>query len=211
MIGVGANLGDRLATIEAAVWALHDTEHTEVVDVSGIYETPPWGDVDQPAYLNAVVVVRTTLSPRALLGDLQATEAGFGRDRSGEQRWGPRTLDLDLLLYGDEEVDSDDLVVPHPRMAERAFVLVPLMEVLPGLALPDGTRVTALLADLAPITEDIDLFVRLDGLPGRTGIQRPAGPSSGPARVADPTGRSGQRPTGQRRLDDEDDPSAPDR
>lgn len=211
VIGVGANLGDRLATIEAAVWALHDADHIQVADVSGIYETAPWGDVDQPAYLNAVVVVTTTLSPRALLADLQATEAGFGRDRSREQRWGPRTLDLDLLLYGDVEVDGDDLVVPHPRMRERAFVLVPLMEVMPGLVLPDGTRLTSLLADLAPMDEDIDLFVRLDGLPGRTGIQRPAGPSSGPAQVADPTGRSGRRPTGQRRLDDEDDPSAPGR
>lgn len=182
-IGLGTNVGDRLATIEAALWALDDSEGIHVVDVSGVWETAPWGGVDQGPYLNAVALVDTTLSPRALLGDLQATEAAFGRDRAGEVRWGPRTLDLDILLYGELEVDDEDLVVPHPRLVERAFVLVPLMEVLPGGTLPDGTRLTTAMTALAPV-DGIDLHVRLSDHPGRDHLQRPDGPSGGRAWLA---------------------------
>lgn len=188
MIGIGTNVGDRLATLEAAIWTLHETAGMRVVDVSGVWETAPWGGVDQARYLNAVVVVTTTLDPHELLADLQATEAAFGRDRTREQRWGPRTLDLDVLLYGDEVIDTPELVVPHPRMTERAFVLVPLLEVAPGLVLPDGTRLTRALAALAPV-EGIDLHIRLQEVPGRTGIARPAGPGGGPVRLADDAGR----------------------
>ncbi len=182
-IGLGTNRGDRLATLEAAVWALDESDGISVVDVSGIYETLPWGGVDQDPFLNAVVLVDTSLSPAALLADLQATEAAFGRDRSHEVRWGPRTLDLDVLLYGDEEVHTPDLVVPHPRLAERAFVLVPLAEVLPGGTLPDGTRITRLLQALAPIS-GIDLHLRLSEHPGRQRIARPPGPEGGAAWLA---------------------------
>ncbi len=135
-LGLGGNVGDALETLTSACYALHDSTGIAVEDVSGIYETEPWGGVDQPAFLNCVVRIRTTLSPHELLEELQTTEAAFGRDRSGEERWGPRTLDIDLLLYGDETIATDDLVVPHPRMHERAFVLVPLLEVFPGGALP---------------------------------------------------------------------------
>lgn len=193
-IGLGTNVGDRLATVEAAIWTLDDSAGMTVADVSGIYETLPWGGVDQPPYLNAVVLVDTTMSAPDLLADLQATEALFGRDRSAEVRWGPRTLDLDVLLYGDEEVDRPDLVIPHPRLRERAFVLVPLAEVLPGGRLPDGTRLTTLLAALAPI-EGIDLHLRLTEHPGRQRIQRPAGPDGGAAWLAGrdhPDDRSGR-------------------
>lgn len=175
VIGMGTNVGDRLATLEAAIWSLHESDGIVVRDVSGIWETAPWGGVDQGPFLNAVVVVATTLSPRDLLADLQATEAAFGRDRDREVRWGPRTLDLDILLYGDEVVEEDDLVVPHPRLTERAFVLVPLLEVLPGHSLPDGTRLTSALTALAPF-EGMDLHVRLSDVPGRRGIPRPEGP-----------------------------------
>jgi 2-amino-4-hydroxy-6-hydroxymethyldihydropteridine diphosphokinase len=175
VIGMGTNVGDRLATLEAAIWSLDESDGIEVRDVSGIWETAPWGGVEQGPFLNAVVVVTTTLSPHALLADLQATEAAFGRDRDAEVRWGPRTLDLDILLYGDEVVATDDLVVPHPRLTERAFVLVPLLEVLPGHTLPDGTRLTRALTALAPF-EGMDLHIRLSDVPGRTGITRPEGP-----------------------------------
>lgn len=185
-IGLGTNRDDRLATIEAATWALDEADGITVVDVSGVYETAPWGGVDQEPFLNAVVLVDTTLRPADLLADLQATEAAFGRDRSREVRWGPRTLDLDVLLYGDVEVDTPDLVIPHPRLAERAFVLVPLSEVLPGGRLPDGTRLTRLLQELAPIT-GIDLHVRLTEHPGRQRIARPAGPEGGAAWLAGDT------------------------
>lgn len=183
-IGVGTNLGDRLATIEAAMWTLDEADGIDVVDVSGVWETAPWGGVEQQPYLNAVVLVDTTLSPHDLLADLQATEAAFGRDRAREVRWGPRTLDLDVLLLGDQEVDTPDLVVPHPRLVERAFVLVPLLEVMPGATLPDGTRLTTAMTALAPV-DGIDLHVRLTDHPGRVRIQRPEGPSGGPAWLAD--------------------------
>ncbi len=184
VLGIGTNVGERLATLEGAIWTLHDTDGMEVVDVSGIWETAPWGGVDQAAYLNAVVVVDTTMTPHELLADLQATEAAFGRDRDTEVRWGPRTLDLDILLYGDEVIDTPDLVVPHPRLEERAFVLVPLLEVLPGHTLPTGTRLTAALAALAPF-EGIDLHIRLADVPGRQGVPRPEGPRGGRAWLGD--------------------------
>lgn len=173
-LGLGGNVGDALETLTSAVYALDDTDGIGVEDVSGIYRTAPWGGVDQDPFLNAVVRVRTTLSPLALLREVQATEAAYGRDRAREQRWGPRMLDIDVLLYGDETVDEDGLVVPHPRLHERAFVLVPLMEVFPGGALPDGRRLTRLLLDLGEI-DGIELVVRLEEVPGDH-VGRPEGP-----------------------------------
>lgn len=184
-LGLGANVGDALATLEAAVYALDDVDGLAVVDVSGVYETPPWpprgepGAVEQPNYLNLVVRAICSLPARDLLAETQLIEAAFGRDRRREVRWGPRTLDIDLLLFGDEEIDEPDLVVPHPRLAERAFVLIPMLEVLPGWALPDGRRLTQLISALAPI-EDLDLVVRLQDVPGRR-VARPEGPTGPPA------------------------------
>lgn len=177
-ISAGSNVGDRDEHLRQAVLALHDRDRIEVTGVSGVYETEPVGGVEQGRYLNLVVAVRTTLSPQDLLSVLQAIEAAHGRDRSAEQRWGPRPLDLDLILYDDVELDDPDLIVPHPRMHERAFVLVPLLEVHPGGQLPDGTRLTTLVNALAPI-EGLDLAYRYRGdeLPG-AGPQRPTGPSS---------------------------------
>lgn len=188
-LGLGSNLGDRLGTLQAAVYALDDVEGVVVEDVSGIYETAPWpppGDpraVPQDPYLDAVVRVRTTLTPRRLLEECQVIEIGFGRDRATEERWGPRPLDLDLLLYDDLEVHEPDLEVPHPRLTERAFVLIPLVEVFPGGALPDGRRLTQLVPALAPI-EGIELVVRLDEVPGRH-VPRPEGPRSAGAFLAE--------------------------
>jgi 2-amino-4-hydroxy-6-hydroxymethyldihydropteridine diphosphokinase len=182
LLSLGGNVGDRLETLTAAVFALDDIDGLAVADVSGIYETPPWpppgepGSVEQEPFLNLVVRAVTTLDPHALLAELQLVEAAFGRDRSREQRWGPRILDIDILLQGERELDTDDLVLPHPRIAERAFVLVPLMEVMPGGALPDGRRLASLLAALAPI-EGIELVLRPDELPSRR-VPRPEGPSA---------------------------------
>jgi 2-amino-4-hydroxy-6-hydroxymethyldihydropteridine diphosphokinase len=185
LLGLGSNVGDRVETLTAAVYALDDIDGLVVQDVSGIYETAPWPppedprSVHQEPFHNLVVRAVTTLEPHALLVETQLVEAAFGRDRAREVRWGPRTLDIDLLLFGDRELDTPDLVVPHPRLAERAFVLVPLLEVMSGGSLPDGRRVTELLRALAPL-EGIELVLRLDDVPGFR-IRRPEGPSAPPA------------------------------
>lgn len=181
-VGIGTNQGDRLETVTSCVFVLDDLDDVAVEDVSAVYETEPVGVTDQPAFLNAVVRVATSLGAAELLAELHGVEAAYGRDREQEQRWGPRPLDLDLLLYGDDEIDEPDLVVPHPRLTERGFVLVPLLEVMPGGELPDGTPLTTALAALAPIT-GIDLHIRLEEVPGtQHRIQRPAGPG-GPGAI----------------------------
>ena len=147
-LGLGSNLGDRLAHLQAAVDGLAAAPDVHVVAVSRVYETAPIGGPPQDDYLNAVVAVDTVLDPHELLAVAQRLEAGEQRVRA--ERWGPRTLDVDVLLVGDEHVDEPDLVVPHPRMSERAFVLVPLADVAPDLvgagtleALPDRDDVRA--------------------------------------------------------------------
>ena len=189
-VGLGANLGDRLAVIEAAIESIDDVEGIAVVDVSGVYETAPVGGPDQDPYLNAVVRTSTTLAPLDLLHELQLIEAAFGRDRSAEVRWGPRTLDLDVLLYGELVLDTPNLVLPHPRLHERAFALIPLLEVHPGGRMPDGRSISRLIASLAPV-EGVDLYVRLereDHHPSRP--EGPAGPGAIPA-------AEWQRPVGE--------------
>ena len=114
--------------------------------MSSLRETDPVGVADQPPFLNGAAEIETVLSPRALLERLLAVERELGRDRSAERRWGPRTIDLDLLLYGDEIVADRDLRVPHPRLHERRFVLEPLAELDPGLVVPGRGPVSALLA-----------------------------------------------------------------
>ncbi|WP_052665489.1 2-amino-4-hydroxy-6-hydroxymethyldihydropteridine diphosphokinase [Nitriliruptor alkaliphilus] len=183
-LSLGANVGDALETLTAAVYALDELDGVAVEEVSGVYETAPWPPPDDPRhvpqdpYLNLVVRSRTSLTPRALLHETQLLETAFGRDRATEQRWGPRPLDIDLLLVGDALVDTPELQLPHPRLEERAFVLVPLLEVWPGGTLPGGRRVTQALAALAPI-EGIELVVRLADVPGRH-LTRPEGPGAPP-------------------------------
>jgi 2-amino-4-hydroxy-6-hydroxymethyldihydropteridine diphosphokinase len=118
--------------------ALAGTDGIEIVAVSSFRETDPVGKVEQPRFVNAAAGLETSLAPRELLDRLLEVERGLGRDRTKEERWGPRTLDLDLLLYGAETIDEPALEVPHPRLAERAFVLEPLLELDPELRLPDG-------------------------------------------------------------------------
>jgi len=135
-VGLGSNLGDREATLRAAVAAMRNDPELAVVAVSTLRETEPVGPVEQPRFLNGVVALETALPARDLLERLLGLERGFGRVREGMPPQGPRTLDLDLLLYGDERIDEPGLRVPHPRMHERRFVLEPLAEVAPGLELP---------------------------------------------------------------------------
>jgi 2-amino-4-hydroxy-6-hydroxymethyldihydropteridine diphosphokinase len=141
-IGIGSNLGDRLGYLQLAVDALAAADGLRIVGVSPVYETAPVGGPDQPEYLNAVVALDTSRSARSLLELAHAIEADAERVR--DVRWGPRTLDVDILLVGDERVDEPDLVVPHPRMAERAFVVVPLADLDPAWRSripPDGASV----------------------------------------------------------------------
>jgi 2-amino-4-hydroxy-6-hydroxymethyldihydropteridine diphosphokinase len=139
-VGLGANLGEREPALREALARLDAVDGVRVVAVSSFRETEPVGLLDQPRFLNAAAELETTLAPRALLDALLAVERVLGRDRSVEARWGPRTIDLDLLLYGDEEIDEAGLTVPHPRLGERRFVIEPLLELDPELSLPDGRR-----------------------------------------------------------------------
>jgi 2-amino-4-hydroxy-6-hydroxymethyldihydropteridine diphosphokinase len=146
-VGLGANLGDRAATLARALDLLRAEPGVEVVAVSRLRETDPVGVEDQPRFLNGVALLRTTLAPRALLDVLLAVERRLGRVRDGA-RWGPRTLDLDLLLYDARVVDEPGLRVPHPRLHERRFALEPLAELAPSLEIPGQGRVSELLARL---------------------------------------------------------------
>lgn len=136
-IGLGANLPSKAGapsrTLAAALVELGSREGVEVAESSSVHETEPVGPAGQPRYANACAELRVTLGPRELLGVMLEVEAAFGRDRAREERWGPRTLDLDLLVYGRERIDEPGLTVPHPRMLERSFVIDPLREIAPEL------------------------------------------------------------------------------
>jgi 2-amino-4-hydroxy-6-hydroxymethyldihydropteridine diphosphokinase len=138
-LALGANLGDRLEHLREAVRLLAGTDGVEVVRSSRVFETEPVGP-PQPAYLNAVIEVRTTLDPRAMLEAARAVEDALGRVRA--ERWGPRTIDVDVLTFDDRTVDEPDLQIPHPRMHERGFVLVPLGELDGDPMLPGGRRLS---------------------------------------------------------------------
>jgi 2-amino-4-hydroxy-6-hydroxymethyldihydropteridine diphosphokinase len=147
-VGLGSNLGDRESTIRSAVAELDAAEDIDVVAVSTLVDTEPVGYLDQPRFLNGVAALDTGRSPEALLELLLDVEARFGRDRAAVPAQGPRTLDLDLLLYGDVEIDEPGLRIPHPRLHERAFVLGPLAELEPGLEVPGKGPIQTLLAGL---------------------------------------------------------------
>jgi len=147
-VALGSNLGDRERTLREALAALDSEPGVEVAAVSSLIETDPVGLVDQPRFLNGVAALETALPARALLELLLDLERRFGRVREGVPAQGPRTLDLDLLLYGDAEIDEPGLRVPHPRLHERAFVLGPLAELAPGLGIPGRGPVEANLAKL---------------------------------------------------------------
>jgi len=147
-IGLGANLGERERTIAAALRRIDEDERTSLLRSTVPIETDPVGYTDQPRFFNAAASLATTRSPRELLDLLLEIERDLGRVRGEGPRYGPRTIDLDLLLYGDETIDEDVLEVPHPRLHERRFVLEPLAELDPGLVVPGRGPVSALLAEL---------------------------------------------------------------
>ncbi len=148
VVGLGGNLGDVAAAMRAALEGLAATPGVELLAASGLYRSDPVGGPAQPAYRNAAALARTDLEPEVLLDRLQELEHAAGRER--RVRWGPRTLDLDLLLLGGRTVATPRLEVPHPRLVERRFALEPLLEVLPDAALPDGRPLAPLLAALPP-------------------------------------------------------------
>lgn len=144
-VGLGSNVGDRERMLWSAIHMLAFNPEVDVAAVSTFRETAPVGYLDQPDFVNAAVAIDTELSPRALLDLLLSIELELGRTREGP-RFGPRTIDLDLLLYGDETIDETGLTVPHPRLHERRFVLEPLAELDPGLTVPEMGDVQGLLA-----------------------------------------------------------------
>lgn len=143
-VGLGSNLDEPREQIRRALRALDEIEHTRVLRHSRCYRTPPWGPVEQPAFVNAVAELETTLAPRALLEALLAIERAQGRHRDGT-RWGPRTLDLDLLTFAQVQCAEVELILPHPRIAARAFVLVPMAELDPDLAIAGVGKISDLL------------------------------------------------------------------
>lgn len=146
-LALGSNLADPLHQVRNALDALAAIPHTRRAAVSSFYRTPPYGPPDQPDYLNAAVALDTQLSPEALLDHTQRIELEQGRVRKAE-RWGPRTLDLDILLFGDRVLNTPRLTVPHYDMHNRAFMLVPLLEIAPQARLPDGRALAAIAAEL---------------------------------------------------------------
>ncbi|MEU0334921.1 2-amino-4-hydroxy-6-hydroxymethyldihydropteridine diphosphokinase [Streptomyces sp. NPDC006193] len=163
VVSIGSNLGNRLETLQGAVDALEDTPGVRVKAVSPVYETEPWGVApgSQPSYFNAVVVLRTTLPPASLLERAHAVEEAFHRVR--DERWGPRTLDVDIVAYADLTSDDPQLTLPHPRAHERAFVLAPWHDVDPQAQLPGRGPVADLLAAVTREGVDVrtDLELRL--------------------------------------------------
>ena len=152
-LALGSNLGDRLAHLQGAVDALAAAGSVRIVAVSRVYETAPVGGPPQDAFLNAVVGIATELEPHPLLELAQRLERGAARERA--ERWGPRTLDVDVLLYDDLELDTPDLTIPHPRMWERGFVLAPLRDVAPDLvdagAAWEGVREAGVSLSIPPL------------------------------------------------------------
>jgi 2-amino-4-hydroxy-6-hydroxymethyldihydropteridine diphosphokinase len=144
LIALGGNVGDVRLTFARAIPMICDKAEAELLARSADYQTPPWGEPDQPPFINACVAIKTPLEPAALLAALHAIEQAFGRDRAKETHWGPRTLDLDILAYGDRHVDDAGLKIPHPRLFERAFVLVPLAEIAPDRVIAGRTPRQAL-------------------------------------------------------------------
>ncbi|HCS26066.1 MAG TPA: 2-amino-4-hydroxy-6-hydroxymethyldihydropteridine diphosphokinase [Spongiibacteraceae bacterium] len=159
-LGLGSNLGDPVAHLTSALSALEQHPAIRLINRSPFYGSKAIGPGTQPDFINAVIEVQTTLAPAPLLHALQAIENQHGRER--RLRWGARTLDIDILLYDNQTISEPDLQIPHPRLSERAFVLVPLQKIAPDLQLPNGTSVASLLDYVS--TDDVWLLQFQDGV-----------------------------------------------
>ena len=148
LVALGGNLGDVRDTLDRAIAAFCDGNDVRLLARSSDYRTPPWGVADQPPFVNLAVAVETRLTPQELLARAQAVELALGRERGKERRWGPRPVDIDLIAYEDLVLDTPDLTLPHPRLFERAFVLVPLAEIAPQRVIA-GIKVRDALARVA--------------------------------------------------------------
>jgi len=154
LLGFGGNVGDVRSTIQQAIAQLCDGRDLRLIARSCDYSTPPWGVTDQNRFVNLCILAETRLTPRDLLNRVQVIEQQFGRNRANERRWGPRTLDIDILTYGELVLDTPDMTLPHPRLFERAFVLLPLMDIVPDRVIA-GRRVrdAAALVDATGIAK----------------------------------------------------------
>jgi 2-amino-4-hydroxy-6-hydroxymethyldihydropteridine diphosphokinase len=159
LIALGGNVGDVRATFQKAIANIRGMAQAPLLARSSDYATPPWGDDSQARFVNACIEIETSLDPHALLFTLHRIEKKFGRDRARETRWGPRTLDLDLIAYDEVSIDKPELKLPHPKLFERAFVLVPLAEIVPDRVIA-GRSITAALAQLS--TEGIERLPDVD-------------------------------------------------
>jgi 2-amino-4-hydroxy-6-hydroxymethyldihydropteridine diphosphokinase len=148
LIALGGNVGDVRATFQKAIANICGMTQGALLARSSDYATPPWGDVQQERFINACIEIDTSLDPHALLFVLHKIEAKFGRDRANEKRWGPRTLDLDLIAYDEISMQKPELTLPHPRLFERAFVLMPLAEISPDRVIA-GRKIASVLAELS--------------------------------------------------------------
>jgi 2-amino-4-hydroxy-6-hydroxymethyldihydropteridine diphosphokinase len=153
LIALGGNVGDVRATFQKAIANICGMAQAALLARSSDYTTPPWGEPNQARFVNACIEIETALDPHALMFTLHRIEKKFGRDRGRETRWGPRTLDLDLIAYDDVSIDKPELTLPHPRLFERAFVLVPLAEIVPDRIIA-GRNIAVALARLS--TEGIE-------------------------------------------------------
>ncbi len=157
-LSLGSNLNDRVGYIQQAVKLLSKTNDFKIVRTSTLYETEPWGNKDQEWFINAVIEAKTTFSATELLHHCQQVEQMLGRIREGVPRWGERTIDIDILLYGREVINLPELIIPHPRMHERAFVLVPMLELVPLLKHPILNKSILELHEALSAPEDVFLY-----------------------------------------------------
>lgn len=157
-LSLGSNLDDRVGYIQQAVSLLSKADDFKIVRTSTLYETEPWGNKDQEWFINAVIEAKTNFSPTELLHHCQQVEQNLGRIREGVPRWGERTIDIDILLYGKEIINLPELTVPHPRMHERAFVLVPMLELVPLLKHPILNKSISELHEALVAPEDVFLY-----------------------------------------------------
>lgn len=159
-LSLGSNIGDKKVYLEEAIEKIGKIDKTEVISISSFYITKPWGKINQADFINIVIKIITSLTPLDLLESLQNIEMNMGRQDNG--RWGPRIIDIDILLYGDEVIHTEELTIPHLHMKERLFVLVPLQEINPNLIFPDdGTHIQEVLSTVLDREGEDNIIKRL--------------------------------------------------